>query len=1074
MAVVVQRLAPAEVAGVLFTANPRTAARDEMLIEAAWGLGETVVSGSVQPDVVVVDRETGREKSYAVAEKAVWIEPGSGQLREVDAERRRARCLSERNVRDLWDLGRRVAEHFGSEQDIEWAICDGRPVLLQSRAITTLAGADAYRECLEATRQWLRRRKAAGGGDWVRHNIAETLPHPTPLSWSVVRQFMLGSGGFGELNRIIGFEPSEQVCREGFLELIAGRVYLDVQRAPEMYFAKFPFQYDTDLLRCRPDAAQQPPTIPGGSLRTQLDTAKRLGEIEKKVSAMAVDCDRRLREQLVPEFTAWVAEEKQRDLAALSVDEWLDLWQQRCRRVLDEFGPQSLLPSMIAAMGIERLEAFLKEHFWDRSPENLLNLLAIGDNPDRTVVANDALRAVGMGEASLDEWLAAHGHRGPEEFDLAALRWREQPGEARKMAAMLANGESPLAIHENRIAEAEQRAASLRARLSARYRREFDERLSLVRRYLPWREDGKAALMLGYELLREMALDAARRLEIGDDVFLLSFDELSQALTTGEVPKEIIEQRRRQRAAERRLSLPLFIGEAEIDDLGQPPKTTTGRSLTAVPISTGSATGPVQIVHAPREAGDLPKGYVLVCPSTDPSWTPLFVDAAALVLECGGMLSHGAVVAREMGIPAVVLPDATRLLQSGETIAVDGQHGVVLRQGAGESIDEAAVDPADVRIAPEKIPPVRGPGERRAAVLRSASFVFWGVYLAAVFLLPQPWFYDPSMKLLDAALWPLVPALGMPGTVAAMAVGLALATMIGQRLLTDNRRLLAAKQRSNLLRRKAAGLPVGSPRRAALSRAAAGVQPRLLGAAFVPLAVLLGPMVMSFVWLPERVDPASWNPPPGAVAFVTAEVDGEYTGEVRLKTAEDTDLKLDPQTRAVRSMPPIRRVLTALLARWQQPAEAADEKAPAAEVVESLAEYLDESIPRRRLSWTIRTPDAPAGHPIALTAGDAEPAETALVVGNRFPPPAKEDLDDGRGPVQVAYGPKDSPVRRATVTYQFPRTQGDRVFLAPLADVSIPAIVERGWDRWDAGWLLTYIAVYLVVLLPVRWLLRIP
>jgi hypothetical protein len=311
--------------------------------------------------------------------------------------------------------------------------------------------------------------------------------------------------------------------------------------------------------------------------------------------------------------------------------------------------------------------------------------------------------------------------------------------------------------------------------------------------------------------------------------------------------------------------------------------------------------------------------------------------------------------------------------------------------------------------------------------------------------------------------------------VAVIAAGLAVLTMIGQRLLTDNRRLLAAKQRANRLRREAASLPAGSPRRIALGRAAGGVQPRLLGAAFVPLAVLLGPMVMSFLWLPERVDPASWNPPPGAVAYVTATVDGEHSGPIRLEA--DAALALDAQTPASQSAPPVRAVLTRLLARWQEQADALD--GPDSEIppamIADLTQCLDGRIPPHQLTWTLHAPSQqPGRYPVALSAGDEPAIRTSLVLGDRFPPEPKEDLGDGRGPLQVVRPQADSPIDRVTVTYQFPRTLGDRVFFAPLERIPMQVLQDRGWSRWDAGWLLTYIAAYLLTLAPVRWLLRIP
>ena len=262
MAVVVQRLVPADVAGVLFTANPQTGTRREMLVEASWGLGESVVSGLVQPDVLRLDRETGRVLAATIADKRVCIVAGPAR-RAAGGRTPPPRALPAVGRRHrLWQLGRRAADHFGSPQDMEWAIHDGELYLLQSRPITTLDEAEAYEEVLRLTRSELRDKIAAGRGPWVLHNLAETLPHPTPLTWSVIRRFMSGAGGFGAMYRRVGFEPSPAVSRDGFLDRVAGRVYMDAAAAPEMFFEGFPFRYDLEQLRRNPDAGQAPPDHP--------------------------------------------------------------------------------------------------------------------------------------------------------------------------------------------------------------------------------------------------------------------------------------------------------------------------------------------------------------------------------------------------------------------------------------------------------------------------------------------------------------------------------------------------------------------------------------------------------------------------------------------------------------------------------------------------------------------------------------------------------------------------------------------------------------------------------------------
>lgn len=1164
MAVVVQQLVPADVAGVLFTANPRTGAPDEMLIEASWGLGEALVSGQVQPDTLVLDSLSGRVKTASIAEKRFQIisrgqGPGSGDPRTaqtaaskdgcqsqsaeagnpwtaltlVPDDQRNVPCLTSQQVYALWQLGIRVADHFGSPQDLEWAIHGQQVLLLQSRPITTLAAAGAYRRCLEQTQSQLRQDLAAGRGPWVRHNLAETLPHPTPLTWSLIRRFMSGAGGLGGMYQLAGFQSSAAVRDDGFLDLIAGRVYMDLSRAPDMFFPDFPYRYDLDLLRVNPDAAHGPPTIPCGPLLQQVRINRRLAGIQRRLEALSRDADQRLDKELIPAFVAYAAAEKQRDLTQLETRQWLELWRDRERRVLDEFAPQSLLPSLIAAMALARLRALLEEHFWDEDPLELGNLLSSAGEPDETLRASQQLYELAVGDTAwrtggqacpeprpehplqelrqelLTPWLERYGHRAPDEFDLASPRWRERPAAVAALAQRLQGNVSPLALHERHVAEANRRLQELGQRLAPAQRRELEEQLQLARRYLRFREDGKHYLMLGYQLLRDLALEAGRRLGIAEDVFLLTFAELQESLTTGFAPLQLLEQRRVQRKAEAKMSLRLAIGTEEIESLGQPPARAEGHRIPAFPISAGSNQGPARIVLSPPEAGDLGRGYVLVCPSTDPSWTPLFVNAAALVMECGGTLSHGAVVARELGIPAVVCEGATERFRDGELLQVDGHHGAIVRPaGHGEPAATAAaraaaerspeqvseVDPRDTVIPRRLVPPVVGRRERRAARLRNLMLLTWSLYLIAAFVTPAPWVYDPSLELLDGLLWPIVAAWGKPAVVMVAALGLAVFTMVGQRLLTDTGRLRVAKHRAAQLRRLARQLPADAPRRQALLALARPVQTRILMAGLLPLALILGPMVMSFLWFPQRVDPASWNARPGATVYVVATVDGEFTAPIRLE--HDPALTLEEGTPATQSLPPLRATLEERLARWQRSSDLSGLPWEVQEagrwisksLATDLGEYLSRDLPPQSLAWTLYTPhDRPGRFRITLWAGAMESSTTGgtradrrpfaprdvsalranVVVGDAFPPQRREDLGDGKGPVQVVRpAARTSPIKLVKVTYFEPKKQARPMFWTPLAGL--------GWPNWDTGWLLAYLLAYLPAMFLLRWLLRLP
>ena len=467
---------------------------------------------------------------------------------------------------------------------------------------------------------------------------------------------------------------------------------------------------------------------------------------------------------------------------------------------------------------------------------------------------------------------------------------------------------------------------------------------------------------------------------------------------------------------------------------------------------------------------------MLVCPSTDPSWTPLFVNAAGLILECGGSLSHGAIVARELGIPAVVCR-ATRFLREGEQVFVDGEQGEIMRLAAGPAADACAStadDAADVRIPRQLVPPAIGRWERRGAAVSCALTVVWAACLVGVFSLPRAWLYDPTIRSFDMLLWPVLRAWGKPAVVAVAAAALALFTLVGQRLLTDNQRLTTAKRRAAGLRQMAAKLPVDAPRAQALLGLARPVPIRIAMAALLPLTVILGPMVMLFLWLADRVDPASANPRPGATAFVMAGVDGEYIGPITLE--HDERMVLDEEVPATQSAPPIRATLSARLAKWQRQGDpdALPQQVQQAgrmtgpEILADLMAYLARGIPPQTLSWTISTPADRAGRfTVMLVAQGAAPVRVPLVLGDAYPPEPKEDFGDGRGPVQVVRPAEAaSPIKWVKVRYLAAKTQRQEQFWAPLA--------SWGWTDWDTGWLLTYLLVYLPLMLALRWCLRLP
>ncbi len=1028
MAVVVQRLVPATVAGVLFTANPQRGRRDEMLLEAHPGLGEAVVSGAVQPDTVVIDHATGAVRSAVHA-------AATG-------------CLDSHDVHALWTLGRRIEQAFGAPQDIEWALQDGTLSVLQARAITTLAVSERIEQARDQAQEFLRAARSAGRGPWVAHNLGETLPHATPFTWSLIQPFMSGAGGFGDLYRLIGFAPDAVACSEGVLDRIAGRIYMDCARGPGLFAEQFPYAYDIEQLRTAPDAGQAAPSRAVGGLAARVRAARMLGAVGRRLDALAAQAAHDFRMVTVPAWRTWLAEESNVDLTTIPTADLIGHLHRRAERVLRNFAPQSLLPGFVSAHLVRQLEAQIAEAVWDADAATVVRGLLVADAADATVRSDQHLHEVGSGERTLADWLAEHGHRAPGEFELAEPRWRERPDDLLPLARSLAGGPQPLGQHRHQAEQAGRQAEALAARLEGREAATFRQRLAQLRALLPLREDAKDELMRGYALLRAVACEAGRRLAIGDDVFQLTRDETAAALAVGYAPLAVIAERTAERAAERRLTLPTVIADAEIADLGRLAVPAHQPSHAAFAISAGIGTGPARIVRDPVHAGDLGRGYVLVCRSTDPAWTPLFSNAAGLVLECGGSLSHGAVVARELGIPAVVLPSACDLIAEGEVVTVDGTDARVVR-GAPTSTTAAPAAPLP--------PPPVGAGERRLATWRSAAVVVWAVYLTAAFALPPAWLYDPTFALMDTLLWPLVTTVGKVGAVAVIAAVLALSTMLMQRLLSDHRRLVTAKERARAAQQAANALPADDPRRPRWLALAQGVQGRLAAAAFAPVALLLGPLILIFLWIPVRLDPAAWSKPPGALVRVTVTIDGEVTEPITLLPSAD-GLLLPAHDSAVQTPVPTRAALTALRMELAAASEGdlpwvlrATARERRQELVSSLDAILAGPMPDQEFVWELRSPTDRSGtFPVQVQAGSQPALHGQVALGDRDPPTLAEQ--PGAGGIRTMR----IATRGRTLADDLPGT-----FWAPVGG-------------FDWGWLGVYLLAYLPVMFLTKHLLRVP
>jgi pyruvate,water dikinase len=663
MAVVVQRLVPAEVSGVLFTRDPCDPEGHAMLVEASEGPGDSVVAGRVMPAQYRLDRNSGavRDRHDSRTERL-----GGPWLKDE--------CLAE-----LAKLGRRLEEVFGGPCDVEWAWANGRFWLLQARPIT--AGSAADRELLRRGEiATLTALAAPGGTVWSRCNLAEVLPEPTPMTWAIVRRLVSGRGGLGRMYRDLGFEPDAGLDDEGCYDLICGRPYCNLFREPGMYAQGLPLVHSFASLKSSPQNALAPRAVldPAGAgwkfwVRLPFFLARSVRTKLRLRQAMRTVADE-LRRNRFPAFARLTAQEAARDLTPVATPTLLCNLNCWIERTVCDFACAGLKPTVLATVAMHNLEHALVGRLGPQRTGAALGELAQGVGSDAEADLPKAIRDLSAGRIALPQFLEGFGHRGSQEMELAEPRWGEDATDLQRLvqlAGALANER-----FRTRDWETWKRIAD-EAALPQRRRAKLEEQIRVLRTYLCLRETAKHYFLKGYALIRRMLLELDRRYCLGGAIFYLAPEELTR-LAAGEDLSMVIVRRRRQRAMALSIEVPPVLFSDDLDAIGRSVVVAGIASFQGISLSGGVAEGPAFILHRPRATNIPPERYILVCPSTDPGWVPLFLQARGLIMEMGGVLSHGAIVAREFGLPAVgALPGILASLQTGQRLRVDGTRGTV-------------------------------------------------------------------------------------------------------------------------------------------------------------------------------------------------------------------------------------------------------------------------------------------------------------------------------------------------------------------------------------------------------------
>jgi rifampicin phosphotransferase len=713
LAVVVQTMVPSAASGVLFTANPLTGLLSETVIDATFGLGEALVSGQVEPDHFVVNSLSGEINSKTLGTKQISTRGKAGGGVETLLENAGTRpTLSDNEIRQLTALGQQVQKEYGTPQDIEWAFAGGQLYLLQSRAITSLFPVPqvSFDPLIV----------------WFSFGAVQGLVGPvTPLGRDAIQHLVMGAGRMFSV--IVKYDEVDVFVTAG------ERIWIkisDVIRNPigSRIFGVLLESVEPSVRQIVRTLAADP-RLGVGKGRLKFSTVRRLAGFFLPVLA------RLARNMLYPDdararFDAAIADY----LSAARIVPADDCFGRLAnivvyirRHVANAF--QFLLPQFIPVFGPSMAALNLLNEIAGENralalevtrglPNNVTTEMDLALWETATAIRAD-VDAVSVFHESNAQTLASHylggtlppaaqtaiarfmeryGMRGVGEIDFGQTRWREDPTPVMHTLQSYLHID-PDAAPDVLFAKGDKAAHAAIEKLAAKARRQHGGWLKekvvraaarRIRLLMGARESPKFFAIRAMGVARQALLEvgkefvAAGTIDRPDDLVFLKLSEL-EALSRNEPRdwKALVAERRTAYERElRRRQVPRVLvsdGRAFYEGIGA--QTDAGDVITGSPVSPGVVEGLVHVVLDPRGT-QLAPGEILVCPGTDPAWTPLFLAAGGLVMEVGGMMTHGSVVAREYGIPAVVGVDrATHRLKTGQRIRVDGSSGQIKMLG---------------------------------------------------------------------------------------------------------------------------------------------------------------------------------------------------------------------------------------------------------------------------------------------------------------------------------------------------------------------------------------------------------
>ncbi len=677
LAVVVQKLVFAEAAGVMFTANPLNGRHDQVVINAAWGLGEAVVSGTVTPDTITVDKHTGRTLHTQIAEKMVMtVRTETGTHEQfVPAALKKKPVLSNLQVVELTRLSARVEDLYSRPMDIEWALSGGKFALVQARPITSLP---------ESPLDWTSPHPKA---ILMRMSFAEFVPDPVSPLFATLAIPIAQKASLELMGEYLGIDDPNRYP----FSVVNGYVYVGMVLDLKMIWA-MAARLMGGVVQKMLKTSQARWTVVGEKYHLVVERWQK-----KELAAFSptelLDAAREIFGAMAEYYT--VAQSGPIPAASSSELSFSRFYNVLVKRKHDPDAPVFMLGFDNLALRAEKSLFDLAQ--WIKSQPKLAG--DVVQIPVKEVCARlqAGLHRDGQAPAwaefcsRFDTHLAEFGHT-VYDLDFAKPVPADDPSPLVEAIKACLDGKASDPYARQRLAseQREQAARTISARLDPLRRKWFQKLLAWAQDCAPKREDCIGDLGWGYPLLRRVFAELGGRLALGgailspEDVYWLDareLDALGMALERRERLSSHagqVQQRKTIWQRSRNSTPPMVLPEKSFAARLMVHDNREGDILKGIGASSGRVTARACVLRDPREFGQMSPGDVIVAVTTTPAWTPLFAVASGIVTEIGGPLSHSSIVAREYGIPAVLGTGmATRRIHSGQIITVDGTLGNV-------------------------------------------------------------------------------------------------------------------------------------------------------------------------------------------------------------------------------------------------------------------------------------------------------------------------------------------------------------------------------------------------------------